>query len=62
VLFGGDLDEFIQVKYAPNGDIWSSFVQEMCVNLNTAACTWDYAAHANSVLQGVTGRLVHRGE
>ncbi len=62
VLFGGDLDEFIQVKYAPNGDIWSSFIQEMCVNLNTAACTWDYAAHANSVFQGATGRIVHRRE
>ena len=56
----GDLDELVQVKYAPNGDIWATFVKEMCVNTVSTNCTWDYAAHANSVFQGATGRLVHR--
>jgi hypothetical protein len=55
-----DLVEFVQVKYAPNGDIWASFVKEMCPGENTSACQWDYAAHANSVFQGAVGRLVHR--
>jgi hypothetical protein len=60
VLTGGDLDEFIQIKYAPNGDIWSSFIKEMCVNLDAAMCSWDVDEHAGSMLQGATGRLVHR--
>ena len=56
----GDLDELVQVKYAPNGDIWSTFVEEMCVNTISSMCSWDYAGHDNSVFQGTTGRLVHR--
>ncbi len=56
----GDLDEAVQVKYAPGGDIWATFVKEMCVNTVTSNCTWDYAAHANSVFQGAAGRLVHQ--
>ncbi len=56
----GDLVEFVQVKYAPSGDIWASFVKEMCPGEKTSACSWDYAAHANSVFQGAVGRLVHR--
>jgi hypothetical protein len=59
VLGGGDLVEFVQVKYAPSGDIWASFVKEMCPAGNTSACTWDYAAHAKSIYQGAVGRLVH---
>jgi len=58
-LSGGDLDELVQVKYAPSGDIWASFLKEMCVSLNTSKCSWDYAAHASSVFQGAVGRLVH---
>ena len=54
-----DLVEFVQVKYAPSGDIWASFVKEMCPGEKTSACTWDYALHANSVFQGAVGRLVH---
>ncbi len=57
---GGDLDEIVQVKYAPNGDIWASFLTEMCPSLNTASCSWDHAAHANSFWQGALGRLTHR--
>jgi hypothetical protein len=56
----GDLDEMVQVKYAPNGDVWATFVEEMCVNTVSSNCSWDYAAHANSVFQGTAGRLVHR--
>jgi len=58
-LTGGDLDEFVQVKYAPSGDVWVSFLKEMCPGLHTSNCSWDYAAHANSVFQGAVGRLVH---
>jgi hypothetical protein len=58
-LTGGDLDEFVQVKYAPSGDIWASYLKEMCPKLNTGACSWDYATHANSVFQGGIGRMVH---
>jgi len=54
-----DLVEFVQVKYAPSGDIWASFVKEMCPGEKTSACTWDYALHANSVFQGAVGRLAH---
>ncbi len=54
-----DLVEFVQVKYAPNGDIWGSFVKEMCPGEKTTSCQWDYAAHANSVFQGAVGRIVH---
>jgi hypothetical protein len=56
----GDLDELVQVRYAPNGDIWATFVKEMCVNALSSNCSWDYAAHANSVFQSAAGRLVHR--
>jgi hypothetical protein len=58
-LSGGDLDEFVQVKYAPDGDVWASFLKEMCPGLNQSDCSWDYAAHANSMFQGAAGRLVH---
>jgi hypothetical protein len=58
-LSGGDLDEFVQVKYAPSGDVWVSFLKEMCPGLDKSNCSWDYAAHANSVFQGAVGRLVH---
>jgi hypothetical protein len=60
VVSGGDLDEFIQVKYAPDGDVWASFLEEMCPGAMPTKCQWDYAAHANSIFQGAVGRLVHR--
>jgi len=58
-LSGGDLDEFVQVKYAPDGDVWVSFLKEMCPGLEKNACTWSLADHANSVFEGAVGRLVH---
>jgi hypothetical protein len=56
---GGDGVEFVQVKYAPSGDVWASFVKDMCKN-PTNGCSWNYAAHANSRFQGAAGLLVHR--
>jgi hypothetical protein len=57
----GDGVEFVQVKYAPDGDIWASFARNMCPGgPDAGACAWDYAAHANSMFQGVVGRIVHR--
>jgi hypothetical protein len=59
-LSGGDLDEFVQVKYAPSGDIWASYLKEMCAGADASnKCSWSAAAHANSVFQGAVGRLVH---
>jgi hypothetical protein len=55
---GGDGVEFVTVKYSPAGDIWASFVKDMCGN-DTTACTWDYAAHASSRFQGAAGLLAH---
>jgi hypothetical protein len=54
----GDLVEIVQVKYAPNGDIWGVFVKDMCEG--TSGCSWDMAAHADSAYQGAVGRIVHR--
>jgi len=48
----GDLIEFVQVEYAPSGDMWASFVKEMCSGGMTMACTW--------ALSGAVGRVVHR--
>jgi hypothetical protein len=55
---GGDGVEFVQVKYAPSGDAWGSFVKDMCTAA-TSGCSWDYAAHANSRFQGAAGVLKH---
>lgn len=61
VLQGGDLIEIAQIRYAPNGDLWAGFVQDMCPGSgNRGECTWDKAAHADSPYQGVAGRVVHR--
>jgi hypothetical protein len=59
---GGDLNEIINVKYAPDGDIWASFVKDMCPGIDTSTdnCTWDIMAHAKSTYQGAVARLVHR--
>ena len=56
---GWDLNELVHVKYAPSGDVWASFLKEMCVKLSTSHCSWNYGAHVNSVFQGGVGRLVH---
>lgn len=56
---GGDLVEMVQVKYAPNGDIWAAFVKDMCPG-HQQGCDWDKQTHANAQFQGAFARLVHR--
>jgi hypothetical protein len=63
LLSGGDLVEIVQVKYAPNGDIWAAFVKDMCPGAGTSpvdCVDWDPSAHGASGFQGVVGRLVHQ--
>lgn len=52
MFLGGDLNEFLQVKYAPNGDLFAGFCKQMKHGM------WDHREHADSKLQGVLGRLV----
>ncbi len=59
VLRGGDLNEIVQVRYTPAGDIVASFCKHMRRGADTPG-GWDYPSHANSRLQGVVGRMVHR--
>jgi hypothetical protein len=60
ILELADLNEIVQVKYAPDGDVWASFVKDKCDGAaHYGTCTWDVAAHANSGFQSVVGRLVH---
>jgi hypothetical protein len=59
ITSGADLNEIVQVKYAPNGDLWASFVKDMCESATTTRCHWDVKAHANSPYQGVVARMVH---
>jgi hypothetical protein len=56
---GGDLNEIVQIRYAPNGDLLTAFTQDMCPG-NTCDASWDKAAHANSRWQAVLGRLIHK--
>jgi hypothetical protein len=58
ILAGSDLNEIVQVKYAPNGDVWASFVKDMCKGADKDNCDWS-AQHAKSVFQAAIGRLVH---
>ncbi|MEY4577639.1 MAG: hypothetical protein RL701_2342 [Pseudomonadota bacterium] len=60
ILSGGDLVEIVQVRYAPNGDLWAAFVKDMCPGSgSTGTCTWDLATHAKSPYQGVIGHVTH---
>ncbi len=56
---GGDEITLLQIHYAPNGDLWASFVKDMCPKAQLDRCSWDYAAHGNSRFQGAAGRLKH---
>jgi hypothetical protein len=56
---GGDLNEIIQVRYNPDGDILASFCKHMRRGEDKPG-GWDYPSHADSRLQGVLGRLIHR--
>ncbi len=53
-----DRNEHIRVRYAPNGDLWVSMLQDMCESATTTRCSWDLATHTNSPYQGVVGRMV----
>ncbi|MDB4977116.1 MAG: hypothetical protein JWN48_5457 [Myxococcaceae bacterium] len=57
MFLGGDLNEFMQVKYAPNGDVFASFCKQM--ENGSGPAGWSYRAHAGSKLQGMLGRMVH---
>jgi hypothetical protein len=58
MFLGGDLNEIVQVRYAPNGDLVTAFTQDMCP-LDNCRADWDFTAHAKSKWQAVLGRLVH---
>jgi hypothetical protein len=52
--------EYLHVKFAPDGDVWASFVKDMCPGTeNDGECTWDREGHADSPIQGAVGRLTH---
>lgn len=53
---GGDLNEIVQVRYAPHGDVWASF----CKRMPPFSHDWGRASHAKSKLQAVVGRLIHQ--
>jgi hypothetical protein len=52
---GGDLNEIVQVRYAPDGNVWATF----CKRMPPFSPGWDCKSHAGSKLQAVIGRLVH---
>jgi hypothetical protein len=58
MVFGGDLNEIVHVRYTPDGDVVASFCQRMRRGAHLPG-GWDYPAHAHSRLQAVLGRLVH---
>jgi hypothetical protein len=58
ILTGADLNEIVQVKYAPNGDVWASFVKDMCKGADKNNCDWA-STHTTSVFQAAIGRMVH---
>jgi len=58
-LFGGNLYEYLQVKSAPNGDLWASFVRDMCPGQLNARCTWSRYEH-ESGYQSTVAHIVHR--
>lgn len=64
VLSGGDLVEIVQVRYAPNGDIWAAFSADMCPGTaaNDACGDWDPAAHLDARFQGAIARIAHGGK
>jgi len=58
MFVGGDLNEIVQVRYAPNGDVFATFNVNMCPDYIN--CTWDITEKAQSQLQGGLGRLIHQ--
>lgn len=56
MFLGGDLAEMTQIRYAPNGDLFVSLVQDMCPRLT---CRWDWKAHSKSRFRALVGRITH---
>ncbi|MEY2931838.1 MAG: hypothetical protein RL033_2587 [Pseudomonadota bacterium] len=56
MILGGDLNEIVHVRYAPNGDILASFNKRMRRGAQKKG-GWNAREHANSRLQAVLGRL-----
>ena len=59
MFLGGDLNEIVQIRYAPNGDLVTAFPQDRCP-LDSCVSDWNFSARANSKWQAVLGRLVHQ--
>jgi hypothetical protein len=59
MFFGGDLAELTQIQYAPNGDLFVSFVQDMCPGGTTTNCKWDFKAHNKSRFRAVAAQITH---
>lgn len=59
MFWGGDLNEYLQVKFAANGDIYASFCKVMRRGAERAG-GWSHRGHARSKLQGILGRLAQR--
>jgi hypothetical protein len=61
MFLGGDLAELTQIQYAPNGDLFVSFVQDMCPGglTTTSNCKWDFQAHNKSRYRALVGHLTH---
>jgi hypothetical protein len=55
MFFGGDMNEIIKIKYAPNGDIWATFAKDMHPGL--FSYRWKKSEHAGSGLQSVLGHM-----
>ena len=60
---GGDLNEWIGVKFAANGELFGAFNEDMCLSGNTSSCVsgWSYSGTGNSRWQAVLGRLKGSG-
>jgi hypothetical protein len=61
MFLGGDLAELTQIQYAANGDLFVSFVQDMCPGglTTTSNCKWDFQAHNKSRYRALLGHLTH---
>jgi hypothetical protein len=45
------MNELLQVRYAPDGSIWSSFSKRMCPGFFYLNCDWNIAEHGTAVFQ-----------
>lgn len=59
MFLGGDLNEIVHIRYAPNGDLFTAFTKDMCP-LSNCGADWDFDAKAKSKWQAVLGRITHK--